>query len=73
MQPTVAQLNAFKALSEEDVGQLIHYSSKKSCSLDPLPTSVALDHVDILLPAITKIINLCLTSGQFAEVLSIHY
>ena len=29
--------------------------------------SVALDYVDILLPAITKIINLSLTSGQFEE------
>ena len=32
-----------------------------------LPTSLALDYVDILLPAITKIINLSLTSGQFTE------
>ena len=29
--------------------------------------SVALDYVDILLPAITKFINLSLTSGQFEE------
>ena len=32
-----------------------------------MPTSVALDYVDILLPVITKIINLSLISGQFAE------
>ena len=67
VQPIVAQFNVFTALSEDDVRLLIHDSSKKSCSLDPLPTSVALDYVDILLPAITKIINLSLTSGQFAE------
>ena len=67
VQPTVAQFNAFTTLSEGDVRQLIHDSSKKSCNLDPLPTSVALDYVDTLLPAITKIINLSLTSGQFAE------
>ena len=66
-QPTVAQFNAFTALSEDDVPQVIHDSSKKSLSLDLLPTSVALDYADILLPAITKIINLSLTSGQFAE------
>ena len=56
VQPTVAQFNAFTALSEDHVRQLIHDSSKKSCSLDPLPISVVLDYVDILLPAITKII-----------------
>ena len=67
MQPIVAQFNAFTALSEEDVRQLIHDSSKKSCSLDPLSTSVALDYVVILLPAITKVINLSLESKQFAE------
>ena len=66
LQPTVAQFNAFTALSEDAVRQLIHDSSKKSCSLDPLPTSVTLDYVDVLLPVI-KIINLSLLSGQFAE------
>ena len=30
VQPTVAQLNAFTALSEDDVLQLIHDSNKKS-------------------------------------------
>ena len=48
LQPTVAQFNAFTALSEDAVRQLIHDSSKKSCSLDPLPTSVTLEYVDIL-------------------------
>ena len=67
VQPIVAQLNAFTALSEDDVQQLIHDSTKRSCSLDPLPTSVALDYVDILLPVITKNIHLSLISGQFTE------
>ena len=66
-QPAVAQLNAFTALSEDDVRQLIQNSNKKSCSLDPLPTPVALDYIDILLPVINKIINLSLVSGQFAK------
>ena len=65
VQPTVAQFNAFTALSEDHVRQLIHDSSKKSCSLDPLPISVVLDYVDILLPAI--IYQDYLMSGQFEE------
>ena len=48
------------ALTEDDVRQVIHDSSKKSCSLDPMPISVALDYVDIhvLLPVITKIVKM---------------
>jgi len=69
VQPALGQLTcyAFTALSEDDFRHLIQDSSKKSCSLDPLPTSVALNYVDILLPVITKTINLSLISGQFAE------
>ena len=51
-------------MSLQNGGHILLY---ESCSLDPLPTSVALDYVDILLPVITKIINLSLVSGQFAK------
>ena len=58
--------NAFAALSEDDVCQVIHDSSKKSCSLDPMPISVALDYLDIhvLLPVITKIVKMDSTQSS---------
>ena len=43
-------------------------SSKKSCSLDPVPTSLVVECMDELLPVITLIINLSLQSGHFPEV-----
>ena len=44
---------------------LITASSKKSCSLDPIPTKLLNECVDVPLPPITKIINLSLGSGYF--------
>ena len=34
-----------------------------SCSLDPLPTQFLKDHLDLFVPAITKLINYSLSSG----------
>ena len=44
---------------------LIIASSKKSCPLDPIPTKLLNECVNVLLPLITKIINLLLDSGYF--------
>ena len=38
-------------------------SSKTSCDLDPIPTRLLSDHLDILLPVITQILNDSITSG----------
>ena len=35
----------------------------KSCELDPIPTTLLYDNPDILLPTITNIINISLTTG----------
>ena len=61
------QLLDFVPLSE-DVQKLILDTAKKSCSLDPMPTSLMLECQDILLPVITSLINLSLESGQFPDV-----
>ena len=55
----------FNLLSESEVFDLITSSSKKSCPLDPIPTKLLTKYVDVLLPPITKIINLSLDSGYF--------
>ena len=41
---------------------------KKTCCLDPIPTKLVLDCLDILLPVITKIINYSLEHGVFPSV-----
>jgi len=60
-------LSKFSPLTEEKVRKLINSSTKKSSTLDPVPTSLVIDCIDVLLPIITKMINLSLDSGLFAD------
>ena len=48
--------------------KLIQKSSKKSCTLDPMPTSLVVSAVDELLPSISLILNSSLSLGYFPEV-----
>lgn len=57
---------SFKPLSEGDVRELIEGFPNKSCILDPMPMSLVINCVDMLLPVITKVINPSLESGSFA-------
>ena len=63
----MSRFDSFDILNEENVKDLISKSSKKSCSLDPMPTSLVLKCQDILLPVITRMINLSLQSGVFCD------
>ena len=49
------------------VEELIAESSKKSCSMEPMPTPLVLECLDVLLPSITRMINLSLEEGIFPE------
>lgn len=60
-------LQQFRPLTVKDTNDLIGKSSKKSCSLDPMPTSIVSNCLDVLTPIITKIINLSLQSGQVPQ------
>ena len=62
---TTSCFSNFNLLSESEVFDLITASSKKSCPLDPIPTKLLTEYVDVLLPPITRIINLSLDSGYF--------
>ena len=39
---------SFKSLSVDDVWHIIMRSSKKSCPLDPVPTSLVVECIDVL-------------------------
>ena len=58
-------LRSFRNLSEQDIYDLIQKSVKKSCVLDPLPTTLVCDSLDVLLPVITKLVNTSLTTAYF--------
>ena len=59
------KLETFVPASEEEIRKIITKSSNASCDLDAIPTSLLKEHIDILLPVITRIINTSLESGTF--------
>ena len=56
-------LSTFKEISLEDTTRLICTAATKSCEIDPIPTALLKEHIDIVAPTIRDIINLSLTSG----------
>ena len=58
--------DSFESLSEENV-RLLSKSSKKSSTLDPMPAPLVAGCLDVLLPVLTRMINLSLESGVFPE------
>ena len=63
----VTPLTSFEPLSNEDIRKLILSAAPKSCSLDPIPTSLLKDCIEILLPSIGKVINMSLIQGEMPE------
>ena len=55
---------SFSTVTEEEVTKIITSSPSKSCSLDPWPTFLVLDYLDILISPITSIINASLNQGK---------
>jgi len=67
-QPAVTSLfTSFKPVSEEDVRVLITKGHINCCPLDPIPSSVFAQLLDVLIPVITTMINLSFETGQFAS------
>ena len=60
---TGTALCEFSPVSEQFVHNIITQSIKTSCDLDPIPTPLLFEHLDSLLPIITKILNESLSSG----------
>ena len=65
--PLTSCFDSFHLVTEEDVRTLISKSNKKSCSQDPMPIQIVVECLDVLLPALTRMINLSLESGCFNE------
>ena len=56
--------STFCTVTEDQVTKIITSSPSKSCSLDPWPTFLVLDYLDILITPITSIINASLEQGK---------
>ena len=63
-----SQFTSFHTVTEDEVRRIISNSSKKTCSLDPIPTSLLMNCLDEILPAVTSIINNSLQSGHVPDI-----
>ena len=59
-----SKMNVFERASEDEIKKLILSSSSKSCDLDPIPTSVLKNCLDILIAPITDIINISMETSR---------
>ena len=67
IQPDVSPplFNNFHPVTETEIRKAIISSPSKSCLLDPWPTFLVKECVDVLVPSITKLVNLSLSQGVF--------
>ena len=54
----------FSSVSEKEVHNILKKIAQTTCEFDPLSTSLLYENVDLLLPALTNIINRSLLSGE---------
>ena len=52
-------------LNTDEVRKLVLKSASKCCELDPMPTQLLKQNIEIVLPTITRIINISLLEGIF--------
>ena len=57
------KINVSRQVSEEALDKINKTSPTKSCLLDPLPTFLIKECIDILLPSLTKLVNCSLMEG----------
>ena len=55
--------SCFGQVSREEIRKIIIRSPSKSCLLDPWPTFLVKECIDILLPSITRLVNCSLSEG----------
>ena len=59
----IPPLNDLQPVSEEEMKEIVLKSKSKSCSLDPIPTTLLKSCLDVLLPILCKITNLSMSSS----------
>ena len=57
------KITVFRQVSEDAVDKIIKTSPTKSCLLDPWPTFLIKECIDILLPSLTKLVDCSLKEG----------
>ena len=65
------ELSEFNEVSENNVRMLVCKPLLKSCQLDPIPAVILKGCFNTLLPIITKIVNLSLSTGVMPDSLKV--
>ena len=58
---------SFKPVTEPFIRDVIQMSVPKTCELNPIPTQLLCENLDVLFPTITKIMNHFLTTGTVSS------
>ena len=62
-------LSKFSQVSSTMINHVIKALSTQSCPLDPMPTQLLKDHLDLIVPVVTDIVNESLSTGVFPTCL----
>ena len=65
----IASLTEFDHVSDSEIRGIVKRAATKSCNLDPLPTWLLKECVDVFLSAISQIVNTSISSGVFPDKL----
>ena len=65
------EFNNFREVSQEEVKVFACKPSSKSCVLDPSPAMILKGRFSVLLPTITKFVNLSLSIGSRPNALKV--
>ena len=60
--------NNFQPISSEGIKKLVLNAPNKTCDNDPIPTKIVKDCINELLPTISNMVNLSLSSGHFPDI-----
>ena len=61
----ISMMDTFEPFTETDIRQLLKKSSNAFCAVDPMPTWLVKDCLDVLINPITNIVNKSLSLGVF--------
>jgi len=61
---TSSSLTSFRLCTEGEVRRIVMTSPAKSCSLDPVPTFLLREYIDLLLPYVTRMVNASVVQGR---------
>ena len=65
---TGSSLTSFEPVSENTVCETVQNSAPKACEPDPMPTSLLIECLDIVLPILTQTDNDSLIPGIFQQI-----